>query len=99
MTWADDGRTGSALATGKWRTPSRAPLLLETSLPGVFAAGDIRHGSVKRVASAVGGGATAIQLAHEYLREHRNLREGGAAQRALAAPTGGYGCIVERLQG
>jgi thioredoxin reductase (NADPH) len=48
----------------------RPPLLLETSLPGVFAAGDIRHGSVKRVASAVGEGATAIQLIHEYLREH-----------------------------
>jgi thioredoxin reductase (NADPH) len=47
----------------------RPPLLLETSLPGVFAAGDIRHGSVKRVASAVGEGATAIQLVHEYLRE------------------------------
>jgi thioredoxin reductase (NADPH) len=48
----------------------RSPLLLETSLPGVFAAGDVRHGSVKRVASAVGEGATAIQLVHEYLREH-----------------------------
>jgi thioredoxin reductase (NADPH) len=47
----------------------RQPLLLETSLPGVFAAGDIRHGSVKRVASAVGEGATAIQLVHDYLRE------------------------------
>jgi thioredoxin reductase (NADPH) len=47
----------------------RPPLLLESSLPGVFAAGDIRHGSVKRVASAVGEGATAIQLVHEYLRE------------------------------
>jgi thioredoxin reductase (NADPH) len=48
----------------------RSPLLLETSLPGVFAAGDVRHGSVKRVAAAVGEGATAIQLVHEYLREH-----------------------------
>ena len=47
----------------------RPPLLLETSLPGVFAAGDVRHGSVKRVASAVGEGAIAIQLVHEYLRE------------------------------
>jgi thioredoxin reductase (NADPH) len=45
----------------------RPPLLLETSLPGVFAAGDVRHGSVKRVASAVGEGATAIQLVHQYL--------------------------------
>jgi thioredoxin reductase (NADPH) len=45
----------------------RPPLLLETSIPGVFAAGDVRHRSVKRVASAVGEGATAIQLVHEYL--------------------------------
>ena len=42
----------------------RAPLLLESSLPGVFAAGDVRHGSVKRVASAVGEGSIAIQLVH-----------------------------------
>jgi thioredoxin reductase (NADPH) len=46
----------------------RPPLLLETSMPGVFAAGDVRHRSMKRVASAVGEGATAIQLVHEYLR-------------------------------
>jgi thioredoxin reductase (NADPH) len=48
---------------------SRFPLLLETSLPGVFAAGDVRHRSVKRVAAAVGEGATAIQLVHEYLAD------------------------------
>jgi thioredoxin reductase (NADPH) len=47
----------------------RPPLLLETNLPGVFAAGDVRHGSVKRVASAVGEGATAVQLVHQYLGE------------------------------
>jgi thioredoxin reductase (NADPH) len=47
----------------------RPPTLLETSIPGVFAAGDVRHGSVKRVASAVGEGATAIQLVHEYLSQ------------------------------
>ena len=46
----------------------RPPLLLETSLPGVFAAGDVRHRSIKRVASAVGEGAIAIQLVHEYLQ-------------------------------
>ncbi len=46
----------------------RPPLLLETSIPGVFAAGDVRHRSIKRVASAVGEGATAIQLVHEFLR-------------------------------
>jgi thioredoxin reductase (NADPH) len=46
---------------------ARPPLLLETSLPGVFAAGDVRYRSVKRVASAVGEGAIAVQLVHEYL--------------------------------
>ena len=47
----------------------RPPAMLETSMPGVFAAGDVRHRSVKRVASAVGEGATAIQVVHEYLAE------------------------------
>ena len=45
----------------------RPPLLLETSVPGVFAAGDVRHRSIKRVASAAGEGATAIHLVHEFL--------------------------------
>lgn len=45
----------------------RQPLPLETSLPGVFAAGDVRFGSVKRVASATGEGAMAIQMIHRYL--------------------------------
>jgi thioredoxin reductase (NADPH) len=45
----------------------RQPMLLETSVPGVFAAGDVRCGSVKRVASAVGEGSIAIQMVHEYL--------------------------------
>jgi thioredoxin reductase (NADPH) len=48
----------------------RPPLPLETSLPGVFAAGDVRHRSVKRVASAVGEGSIAVQLVHDYLGEH-----------------------------
>jgi thioredoxin reductase (NADPH) len=47
----------------------RPPLLLETSIPGVFAAGDVRYRSVKRVASAVGEGAVAVQLVHDYLNE------------------------------
>ena len=46
---------------------ARIPLLLETSLPGVFAAGDVRHRSVKRVASAVGEGAMSVYLVHRYL--------------------------------
>jgi thioredoxin reductase (NADPH) len=45
----------------------REPFLLESSVPGVFAAGDVRHGSIKRVASAVGEGSIAVQFAHQYL--------------------------------
>jgi thioredoxin reductase (NADPH) len=47
----------------------RPPFFLETSVPGSFAAGDVRHGSVKRVASAVGEGAMAVTFAHRYLAE------------------------------
>lgn len=49
-----------------WREP-REPFLLESSVPGVFVAGDVRHGSVKRVASAVGEGSIAVQFVHQYL--------------------------------
>ncbi len=49
-----------------WQEP-REPFLLETSIPGVLVAGDVRHGSVKRVASAVGEGSIAVQFAHQYL--------------------------------
>jgi thioredoxin reductase (NADPH) len=49
----------------------RGPLLLETSMPGVFAVGDVRYRSVKRVASAVGEGSIAIQQVHEYLSQIR----------------------------
>jgi thioredoxin reductase (NADPH) len=48
---------------------SRSPLLLETSVPGIFAVGDTRAGSVKRVASAVGEGAMAVHLVHRFLAE------------------------------
>jgi thioredoxin reductase (NADPH) len=49
--------------------PQRSPYLLETSMPGVFAVADVRHGSVKRVASAVGEGGIAIQMVHQYLSQ------------------------------
>jgi thioredoxin reductase (NADPH) len=49
-----------------WRE-AREPYLLESSVPGVFVAGDVRHGSVKRVASAVGEGSIAVQFVHQYL--------------------------------
>jgi thioredoxin reductase (NADPH) len=66
-------RSGSDLAPGgnppaSWTLP-RPPLALETSLPGVFAAGDVRHGSVKRVASAVGEGSIAATQVNQYLQE------------------------------
>jgi thioredoxin reductase (NADPH) len=51
---------------GGWKE-TREPFLLETSVPGVFVAGDVRHGSVKRVASAVGEGSIAVQFVHQYL--------------------------------
>jgi thioredoxin reductase (NADPH) len=51
-----------------WRL-KRYPFLLETSVPGIFAAGDVRHGAIRRVASAVGEGSTAISIVHQYLKE------------------------------
>jgi thioredoxin reductase (NADPH) len=64
LTGPDLTRTGRPPAG--W-TPEREPYYLETSTPGVFAAGDVRHQSVKRVASAVGEGAMAVTLVHRYL--------------------------------
>jgi len=58
------------LCTGRDLTTwplEREPFALETSIPGIFAAGDVRHGSVKRVASGVGEGSMAISFIHEYL--------------------------------
>jgi thioredoxin reductase (NADPH) len=52
-----------------WRGVQHPPLVLETSRPGVFAVGDVRHGSVKRVASAVGEGAMAVRFVHEHLSQ------------------------------
>jgi thioredoxin reductase (NADPH) len=60
---------GSALKEDSWRERSREPFLLETSLPGVFAAGDVRSGSIKRCASAVGEGSMAVRLIHQYLAD------------------------------
>ncbi len=61
--------TGQQVAGDAWPHPHRPPFLLETSQPGVFAAGDVRSASVKRVASAVGEGAMAVQYVHQYLNE------------------------------
>ena len=63
--------TGPDLSIGhanptNWQL-DRSPYYLETNVPGVFAAGDVRHGSVKRCASAVGEGAMAVAFVHRYL--------------------------------
>jgi thioredoxin reductase (NADPH) len=64
--------TGTMLPPGtaqleRWQAVGRSPFLLETSLPGVFAAGDVRSGSVKRVSAAVGEGAMAVTFVHTYI--------------------------------
>ena len=65
--------TGTDLLTSPqssvhWHLP-RPPLPFETSLPGVFNVGDVRHCGLKRVAAAVGDGSVAIRLLHEYLAQ------------------------------
>ena len=65
-------RTGPFLAESSRWTLKRQPFMLETTRPGVFAVGDVRSGSVKRVASAVGEGAMAVMFVHEYLRESKD---------------------------
>jgi len=60
--------TGPDVPAAAWPL-ERPPLFLETSLPGVFAVGDVQHGSTKRVATSVGSGAMAIRLVHKYLAE------------------------------
>jgi thioredoxin reductase (NADPH) len=62
--------TGSDVpATARRGDGGREPMLVETSLAGVFAVGDVRYGSTKRLASAVGEGAVAVRVVHEYLRQ------------------------------
>ena len=58
---------GSELVRGRTWKEERNPFALETSLPGVFAAGDVRAQSIKRVASAVGDGSIAVHYVHQYL--------------------------------
>ena len=80
--------TGPDLPAGtghRWPL-GRPPLPLETSLPGVFAAGDARRGSVKRVASAVGEGAATIPLVHHHLHTTAAGRRGPATPSLASAP-------------
>ncbi|MCX4632457.1 cyclic nucleotide-binding domain-containing thioredoxin-disulfide reductase [Streptomyces sp. NBC_01443] len=76
----------AAADANQWASLGRDPLLLETTLPGVFAAGDVRSGSVKRVASATGEGAMAIRLVHEHRERRGNLVAAGPEGRR---PVGG----------
>jgi thioredoxin reductase (NADPH) len=54
---------------------ARAPFLLETSMSGIFCAGDVRHDSIKRVSSGVGEGSMAIAFVHQYLALHEHMTE------------------------
>ena len=82
--------TGSEMrAAGRWSL-ERDPFLLETSVPGVFACGDVRLGPVKRVAAAVGEGSMAIAFVHQYLREARAAK----AEPASATRDGRPGSLV-----
>jgi thioredoxin reductase (NADPH) len=67
------------ILTGRDLGPMRSSaMLLETSVPGVFAAGDVRHGSIKRVTTAMGDGATVIHLVHDHLSSRSRARPGAA---------------------
>jgi thioredoxin reductase (NADPH) len=62
--------TGPDLPAARQWQLERDPYLLETSVPGIFACGDVRYSPVKRVSAAVGEGSMAIAFVHQYLREH-----------------------------
>jgi thioredoxin reductase (NADPH) len=70
-------------AAGAWQL-DRDPYLLETSVPGIFACGDVRSGPVKRVAAAVGEGSMAIAFVHQFLRDEATQAASAADQRAAS---------------
>jgi thioredoxin reductase (NADPH) len=74
----------------------RPPLPFETSLPGVFAVGDVRHGAVKRVASAVGEGSVVIRAVHDYLTLGSDVHDRRSPSR-VARPGGSDGATLEEL--
>lgn len=77
-------KTGDRVSSAhSWERPHPAPL--ETSMPGVFAVGDVRSGSIKRVAGAVGEGSTAVRMVHEYLARLNDEMAKGAAAAAVAS--------------
>ena len=71
-------------ASGNW-TLDRDPYLLETSVPGIFACGDVRYGPVKRVAAAVGEGSMSIAFVHQYLRDIAATQPHTSGSTAVAA--------------
>jgi thioredoxin reductase (NADPH) len=81
--------TGSEMrATGRW-TLERDPYLLETSVPGIFACGDVRYSPVKRVAAAVGEGSMAIAFVHQHLRDSNLLDDPSQLAQSTASPARG----------
>jgi hypothetical protein len=91
--------TGSDLSDGSGWPLERDPFMLETSMPGVFAAGDARSGAVKRVASAVGAGSIAIQQVHRLLATQRLQSPSDFVtheSRRPCAPRGAIGSLALR---
>jgi thioredoxin reductase (NADPH) len=84
----EDGYVLTGPALGANWPLQREPFLFETSMPGVFAAGDVRHGSVKRVASAVGEGSVAIQLLHQFFAADQLYPRGRPRDAAITVATG-----------
>lgn len=90
--------TGSQLTAGRtgppeaFRSPGRPPHLLETSVPGVFAVGDVRSRSVKRVASAVGEGSMSVSFVHQYLARGSRL-PGLRREKQPHAESGSYNSV------
>jgi thioredoxin reductase (NADPH) len=78
--------SGQARKAPAWQKLGRDPYLLETSLPGVFAVGDVRSGSVKRVASAVGEGSMAIRFASEHLSRRAGVAGSAGLFRRTPSP-------------
>jgi thioredoxin reductase (NADPH) len=76
----------SVSASAQW-DEERSPFLLETSLPGIFCAGDVRHGSIKRVSSAVGEGSMAIPFVHQFLALDQESILAGSLPAASVRPT------------
>jgi thioredoxin reductase (NADPH) len=95
--------TGPEVRAAAHWTLDRDPYLLETTVPGVFAAGDVRSGPVKRVAAAVGEGSMAIAFVHQHLKDTRsrlNRERQGPASRSFGTASGAViGSVARHRQG